>query len=190
MLLPDLPSKEGSAKEIVTGQIPKLEFRFQEFEKKIDTGPHEKCKQILSMTPDQIREEDSYEVEQFDTSRKDSHIKAFENQALGLHHSIHDRYSIHDRQVRIHVRACLYSCCYRSTCNPSFLCKLLSVESSSLSFYLSIRPSSPPPSSQTHTQYMCTHTHTRTHTQPHAHTRIHTHAHTHTHTHVGLMTRN
>ena len=87
MLLSEITSSRGkNAKDIVTEQIAALKGRAKE----IDTEPHEKCKQILSMTPDQIRKEDSFEVEQFDTSRKDSHIKAFENQALGLHRVIED----------------------------------------------------------------------------------------------------
>jgi len=88
-ILPDLKSLAGqhkgqNAQDIVTAQIAKLKYRFK------GTEAHEKCNRILSMTPDQIREEDTHEVEQFDTSRKDSHIKAFENQALGLQRVIQD----------------------------------------------------------------------------------------------------
>jgi hypothetical protein len=44
----------------------------------------ESCKKALEMTPEQIRMEDSAEVMSFDSSRKDSHLKMFENQALNL----------------------------------------------------------------------------------------------------------
>ena len=44
----------------------------------------EKCRRALEMTPEQIRMEDSAEVMSFDASRKDSHLKTFENQALNL----------------------------------------------------------------------------------------------------------
>ena len=45
---------------------------------------YEKCKVALGMSPEEIRMEDSAEVMGFDASRKDSHLKTFEYQALNL----------------------------------------------------------------------------------------------------------
>jgi hypothetical protein len=44
----------------------------------------EKCQKALDMTPEEIRTEDSAEVMSFDASRKESHLKTFESQALTL----------------------------------------------------------------------------------------------------------
>ena len=44
----------------------------------------EKCQKALDMTPEEIRTEDSAEVMLFDASRKESHLKTFESQALTL----------------------------------------------------------------------------------------------------------
>ena len=45
---------------------------------------YENCAKVLKMTPEQIREEDNEEIAQYDSSRKEFHIKAFESHALGL----------------------------------------------------------------------------------------------------------
>ncbi len=45
---------------------------------------YEKCAKALEMSSEEIRMEDSAEVMGFDASRRDSHIKTFENQALNL----------------------------------------------------------------------------------------------------------
>jgi hypothetical protein len=44
----------------------------------------EKCQKALGMSPEAIRTEDSAEVMSFDASRKESHLKTFESQALTL----------------------------------------------------------------------------------------------------------
>ena len=44
----------------------------------------EKCLKALDMTPEEIRTQDTEEVMSFDASRKESHLKTFENQALNL----------------------------------------------------------------------------------------------------------
>ena len=45
---------------------------------------YENCAKVLKMTPEQIRGEDNEEIAQYDSSRKEFHIKAFESHALGL----------------------------------------------------------------------------------------------------------
>jgi len=45
---------------------------------------YENCAKVLKMTPEEIREEDNEEIAQYDSSRKEFHIKAFESHALGL----------------------------------------------------------------------------------------------------------
>jgi len=45
---------------------------------------YENCLKVLKMTPEQIREEDNEEIAEYDSSRKEFHIKAFESHALGL----------------------------------------------------------------------------------------------------------
>ena len=45
---------------------------------------YENCAKVLNMTPEEIREEDNEEIAQYDSSRKEFHIKAFESHALGL----------------------------------------------------------------------------------------------------------
>lgn len=53
-------------------------------EKTSDVYTYESCAKVLNMTPEQIREEDNEEIAQYDSSRKEFHIKAFESHALGL----------------------------------------------------------------------------------------------------------
>jgi hypothetical protein len=86
-------SKGKTAEDQVTDRIKFLrgeEEKLQEKdpEKRIDIGPLEECLSILKLTPDEIREQDNAEIMELDRSRKDTHIKAFENQALGLRNEI------------------------------------------------------------------------------------------------------
>ena len=91
-----LENKDGkTAADQVEAKIQELtkqEKVLQEKDPKnaIDISQHEKCLEILKLTPDQIREQDNAEIMEMDRSRMDTHVKAFENQALGLRREIRD----------------------------------------------------------------------------------------------------
>ena len=47
----------------------------------VDTSAHRECLAVLKMSKEEIRAQNSAEVAEFDSSRKDSHIETFKNQA-------------------------------------------------------------------------------------------------------------
>ena len=78
--------KDKMAVDMVKEKIEQLKTKSN---KTSDTvRRYEKILEVLKMTPDQIREEDNEEIAQYDSSRKESHIKAFESHALGLKRNI------------------------------------------------------------------------------------------------------
>ena len=78
--------KDKMAVDMVKEKIEQLKTKSN---KTSDTvRRYEKILEVLNMTPDQIREEDNEEIAQYDSSRKESHIKAFESHALGLKRNI------------------------------------------------------------------------------------------------------
>jgi hypothetical protein len=107
-------NEEKTALEMVEQTIDQLNKRVGVHDN--EAGSHEKtsdilrnyenCAKVLKMTPEQIREEDNEEIAEYDSSRKEFHIKAFESHALGLKSKIQkmisdcEKFKNHDLQEK------------------------------------------------------------------------------------------